>query len=139
METLRIRWNGPYTIEEARTLRSEDDFGLYAVTRIWGEKEFLRYIGMTYWQNFARRMRRHDRWIKKTLGARIRVGYIEAEEGKKLTEQKVKDAESLLIWCLDPPENTMNRVRYTGRKLSVVNRGHKGPLPRKVDSSFWDD
>lgn len=139
METLKFRWYGPYTVEEARTIKDAADYGLYAITRQWGEREFLRYIGMTYWQNFARRMRHHDYWLNETLGARVRVGYIELEEGKKVSEQKVSDAESLLIWCLEPPENTQNKWTYSGRELKVVHLGDRGPLPRSVDSSYWDD
>ena len=120
METLLFKWYGPYTIPEARDFRDFEDYGLYAITRLWGTSETLLYIGMTYAQDFGKRLVQHDWWLSSVKGARIRVGYIELKKGQRTSYQKIKDAENLLIWCLEPPENTQNINTYSGRELKIT-------------------
>ena len=63
METLRFRWYGPFTIEGALDFRDFEDYGLYAITRVWGNSEKLLYVGMTYAQDFGNRLAQHDWWL----------------------------------------------------------------------------
>ncbi len=139
METLRFRWHGPFTIDEARDFREYEDYGLYAITRIWENTETLHYIGMTYWQDFGNRLTQHNWWLSNIRGARVRVGYLELKQGQRTSEKRIKDAENLLIWCLEPPENTQNIRTYSGRDLALINLGKKGPIPRNIDSAYWDE
>lgn len=137
METLRFRWYGPLSITDARNFRDFEDYGLYAITRVWGNSEKLLYVGMTYAQDFGKRLAQHDWWLSSVKGARVRVGYLELEKGQRTSYQRIKDAENLLIWCLEPPENTQNIRIYSGRELELINVGKRGSLPRKLDSNFW--
>ena len=139
METLRFRWYGPYTIEEANEFCEFEDYGLYQITRLWGNSETLLYIGMTYSQDFRKRLIQHDWWLSSIKGARVRLGYLELEKGQRTSYERIKDAENLLIWCLEPPENTQNIQTYSGRDLIIRNLGKKGPLPRTIDSNYWDE
>jgi len=140
METLRFRWYGPYRLDDAIDFREGSDYGLYAITRIWGNfPERLLYIGMTYWQDFGKRLSQHYRdWLGDARGVRVRFGYLMLQPGQRMSYARIRDAENLLIWCLEPPENTQGVRTYSGRNLRVINSGARGPIPRKVDIHCWE-
>jgi len=139
METLYFRWYGPYRLDETIEFRESSDYGLYAITRIWGNApEKLLYIGRVYWQDFGKRLSQHRReWLGNARGIRVRLGYLELEPGQRTSFERIRDAENLLIWCLEPRENKKGVQTYTGRDLRIINLGARGPLPRKVDIHCW--
>ena len=117
----------------------DDDIGLYAITRKWGDKESLLYIGKTI-DVFSKRLRKHKR--KKVVnmrGIRFRVGYLELEDGKRMSKSKIKESENLLICILRPELNLRDLDTYDGRDLKIINKGKRGPLRKTVSSNLLKD
>jgi hypothetical protein len=71
MERVTIMWKGPYSIDSATAkFKSYKDFGVYMITRLWGESsETLLYIGrvhgLNYWRCFADRLAEHKGWLNE--------------------------------------------------------------------------
>ena len=136
MTTVNVRWYGPYSID---TLMYKDislERGLYAIYRVYGEKETLLYIGKTV-RSFIERISEHNKqWLWRVKGRiQIRIGLLEFTNGGKFTIQKLSDIETLLILWHKPKENTSSTVYYNGRyNLEVHNLGKRGLLERKVST-----
>ena len=47
METVTLKWYGPYNLERALLPDVVYEKGIYLITRKWGESEKLLYIGQT--------------------------------------------------------------------------------------------
>ena len=140
MEKVTIVWSGPYSIDSARNrFRGWEDFGIYMITRKWGEKERIIYIGLVYWRTFADRIAEHERdWLWALRGQiRVRVGKIQLKRGKKHSIKRTEDIENLLIYAYQPEYNEKGKAGYYGREIEVVNRGRRGPLDEIVYSEDY--
>ena len=62
METIRVRWEGPYSVDGAYGVEEVDDWGLYKISRKWGGRkpEYVLYICMAYRGDFTSRPRDHE-------------------------------------------------------------------------------
>ena len=141
MERVNIMWNGPYSIDSATArFKSYEDFGVYMITRLWGENsETLLYIGSVYgrdyWRCFADRLAEHKSWLNERRGQiQARIGKIRLRGNKRASYKRTKDVESLLIYVYQPLENWKSTSTYHGRELEIVNLGRKGPLKLEVCS-----
>ena len=110
--------------------------GLYYLSRKFGKKETLLYIGQTF-DCFYNRFIDHDwYWLHTYKGEkRFRLGSITYPTGKTDVEMKqlIKDVESVLIYMMKPKENTMGIYSYTPKHLYVVsNTGFIGELPKTI-------
>jgi hypothetical protein len=134
MTTVHIRWYGDYSLESFYSKEISQNIGIYAIYRVYGEKETLMYIGKTI-RSFYQRINEHSKdWLWNVKGQiRIRIGILEFPNGGKFSTQKLADVESLLILWHTPKENTTSTVYYRGRSdLVVINLGRKGLLDKKV-------
>jgi hypothetical protein len=134
MTTVHIRWFGAYALESLNTKELALKSGIYAIYRVYGEKETLLYIGKTS-RSFLHRLSEHNKdWLWNVKGRIIiRVGLVEYPNGGKYSVKKLADVESLLIHWQTPTENTTCTVFYRGRfDLEVINLGRKGLIDKKV-------
>jgi hypothetical protein len=134
MTTVHIKWHGAYSLESFYSKEIAQSMGVYAIYRVYGEKETLMYIGKTS-RSFYQRISEHSKdWLWNVKGQiRIRLGVLEFPNGGRFSNQKLADVESLLILCHSPKENTTSTVYYRGRfDLEVINLGRRGLLDKKV-------
>lgn len=138
MRQIRIRWEGPLSVQEALGLGDqENDYGLYQIYGrhiIFGPGALL-YLGRAREQTFGARFRQHVKeWLSQEEGVSVRVGRIPPEDyadeppewpdwSKLLT-----DAEALEIFLHSPPYNSSNISEYRGQPLHVFNEGERGSL-----------
>jgi len=129
LETVILKWHGPYAISTATETGVAFDKGLYMVTRKWAQIEKLIYIGRTK-RSLAQRIHEHNWWLTELRGqVFVRYAIIELGTNKRFSEKRLADIEALLITYHSPPENTVNYNYYYGRlSLQVNNIGRRGPL-----------
>ncbi len=72
-----IEWTYPKEYNSLKEYYDIDGSGLYSITRRFGHKQTLLYIGKTIDQNFAKRLRSHKRkWFDNYKGNKsIRLGF----------------------------------------------------------------
>lgn len=139
MRSVRVEWEGPFSIEKVLELDNRNkDYGLYQIYGhhiVYGADSLL-YIGETG-QTFSQRFNDHAVWLEEEEGVFIRVGRIASED---YNEQVRKDAEALAIYWHSPAYNSLNIEDYNGQPLIVVNSGERGDLCEKLsvaEDSSW--
>lgn len=109
MSTLiKIQWEGPRGLEEARRLNDEDeDYGLYMIygTHVIFDRDSLLYIGKSADQSFGQRFSQHEKWLDKEEDIQIFLGRID-EDSEQKWQRLVSVAERLLIYYHSPPYNS---------------------------------
>jgi predicted GIY-YIG superfamily endonuclease len=135
MKSVKLTWSNPTKIDSALKDYSsiESHWGLYCISRIFGRKETILYIGYTFNQSFSQRIHQHNQnWIKTYRGKKIvRFGYFLSP--LQITEDLIKDVESCLIFELCPVKNKSKTKSYTPKtELQVLNKGNKLVLPNKI-------
>ncbi|MCL2440968.1 MAG: hypothetical protein FWD14_04455 [Treponema sp.] len=97
----------------------------------------LQYIGKAYAQSIRERVQQEhdayikiDQFLKKNSGysALVRPGIIIELSQQRVTPQIVDDIEACLIFCNQPPANTLNKDKYSGRDIAIINTGGYYPL-----------
>lgn len=136
MQTATLTWHGPYSFDRILNYDIAYNKGIYAISRIWGGKETLLYIGSTK-RTLYQRIYEHSWWFPDIRGKiRIRFGILDLSEGQRFSLRKLKDIEALLIAWHRPCENTMNYHYYYGRfYLTVINKGRRGVVIAKEVST----
>jgi len=138
MDWLQIEWEGPYTVDGAKKAKVAQTFGLYAIHRRQRGREKLVYVGRVYWQSFAKRLSQHRRdWLDERYDddeVAVYFGVVRPSTGRRISFERVADAEGLLIHELTPPHNTASKRGYKGRDLLVINTGKVGDLDQIVTS-----
>lgn len=117
-----IKWSRLKRVSEYLKNPEDEDAGLYIILRRDGKK--ILYIGMTHRQFSIDRIKEH-----KYREGYVSTGVIEVK-WSKCTEQRVKDAESLLIYYCKPRDNTMKKKWIALEDTLVENRGYGSFLPR---------
>ena len=84
MRSVRVEWEGPFSIEEVLKLNDQnDDYGLYQIYGrhiIFGANSLL-YIGKAEGLTFSQRFNQHRlEWLLEEEGVSIRVGRIASED-----------------------------------------------------------
>ena len=136
MTNVIVRWFGPYNLNNFYQKEVALNIGIYAIYRVYGQKESLLYIGKTR-RNFMQRITEHNKdWLWNVNGQiKIRLGLLEVPNGGRYSLKKLTDVESLLILWHAPKENTTSKVYYRGRfDLEVINTGRRGLIDRKVSA-----
>ncbi|NOX97572.1 MAG: hypothetical protein GXO98_05880, partial [Nitrospirae bacterium] len=101
----------------------DEEASLYMV--IHKNKKRILYLGMTHRQYTNDRIREHG--YKNVL---VSIGIMEVV-GSVVTEQRVKDTESLLIYTYQPQDNTMKKKWINPKEETLVeNKGFCSFLPR---------
>jgi hypothetical protein len=137
MATVHIRWYGAYSLDNFYNKDIAAYLGIYAIYRVYGEKETLLYLGKTS-RTFCQRISEHKKdWLWNVKGKiKIRVGLLEFPNGGRYSAKKLADVESLLILWHLPKENTTSTCYYGGRvDLEVINLGRRGLLDKRVSAS----
>lgn len=117
-----ITWSRPKRITDYLRKPEDREASLYSVIHRNNKK--ILYIGMTHRQYSIDRIKDH-----KYKYGYISTGILKIKWGK-YTEQRVKDAESLLIYAYQPLDNTMKRKWITLESTMIENRGFNILLPR---------
>jgi hypothetical protein len=151
MEIVWLQWHGPFAVAELDTYDNnilDLRAGIYVILDSkstqtgWKPDHELLYVGMVLGQSFYERMVKHQanggddawRWIMShhKYDTTLKVAAVYPEEGKRGSEQLVKDIENLLIFRLQPPANVQGKESYRGRDLRVVNMRRYIPLPEEL-------
>ena len=138
MRSVRVEWEGPFSIEEVLRLNDQnDDYGLYQIYGhhiIFGTNSLL-YIGKAEALTFSQRFNQHRlEWLLEEEGVSIRVGRIASADYAydppdwSDWRKVLRDTEALTIYWHSPPYNSMNISEYKGQYLKVVNKGERGVL-----------
>ena len=138
MRSVRVEWEGPFSIEEVLKLNDQnDDYGLYQIYGrhiIFGANSLL-YIGKAEGLTFSQRFNQHYlEWLLEEEGVSIRVGRIASEDYAydppdwSDWQKVLRDAEALTIYWHSPPYNSMNISKYKRQRLKVVNKDERGVL-----------
>lgn len=141
---IHIEWEGPYTIEAARLLQSDEDFGLYQYYgehAIYGSNALL-YLGKADRQTIGTRLSQNDWHIWTPCIAEIYIGRIccESQIEKHEWIKLIDLAERILLFAHSPSFNTsnLNNIGYTGNDdVRVLNWGMRKRLLPEVSISRW--
>ncbi len=129
IKTVTLRWLGPYNLEQLHVCNREKKRGIYAISRIWGGKETLLYIGRTK-RDIKQRLKEHLDWINEYRGQiQIRFGSL---YNQKYSPELLAEVESLLIILHNTVENTVNTRTCFIKPLRIL--GKRGKLKKVLDS-----
>ena len=131
-----IDWSYPICYGHAYEKEVMLNKGLYYISRLFGDKETLIYIGKTmdcYWN----RLKSHEEnWLNDVKGQKyVRFGIIKTPED--YDNDFLEDVESAIIYEMQPKYNYMKTCSYTYRSgylLNIENSGYHGVLPRYINS-----
>jgi predicted GIY-YIG superfamily endonuclease len=116
MDSVTIKWR-PTNYQQ---LSECEDCYVYAVSF----QQKLLYIGMAYSQSVQARLQHqaHIRAKYQYLLDEITVwlGTLNYVSFARISEQRVRDIEALLIFLHQPPDNTQSKMSYRGRSNLVV-------------------
>jgi hypothetical protein len=139
MEEVWIHWQGPYRRDLYPYRDPPYDYGIYTISRMFGDSRTLLYIGESYYQTMYDRLCCHENnWIDEYRGQmQFNFGTVELKKGCKISEQRIKDIEALMIYYHriymgQPIKNTSNTRNYYGRNLLIWNLGRRGLLKHRV-------
>ena len=101
------------------------------------------YVGMAYGETVDQRLANHPtlRRIAKREGIRglmVTFGEFVVKEGKRLSWNRVRDIENLLLYVYKPKHNKKGTKTYRGRPLMVDNGGPGNPFDKVVTTSWVD-
>jgi len=131
-----ITWSYPRTLESA--LNSEiclSGWGIYYISRKFGDKETLLYVGLTFDQTFIKRIAQHRKnWLHLYRGA-IYIRFGEFTKPQSISKDLVEDVESCLIYELDPKHNICKKSYYSySNEYIITNNGFRGVIPKQIST-----
>ena len=133
---IQIEWSYPIKVDSALTKeRCIQSFGIYYISRKFGNKETLLYIGLTLHQNFINRiLQHHKNWMDDYRGEKyIRFG--EFPIGKPVTRDMIEDIESCIIFELQPIHNINKKSSYTCKnEYEILNTRYRGVIPKEIST-----
>lgn len=131
IKMITIHWSYPLLYENIIYSNRINNKGIYYVSRKFGSKETLLYIGKTN-SSFHSRLNAHKYWINQYRGkVYVRLGTIISP--KNCNDSVIKDVESALIYEMKPFENTdkLNGYCYFN-ECKIINTGYRGVLPSVI-------
>ena len=144
---IHLDWNGPLTLNEARSCNGDTDWGVY---QIYGfhptyGTDVLLYIGKAAKQHFGTRLSQETWWDYGADSDRMRV-YLGRLAGDKEAPddatwcRQIELAERLLIFVHRPAWNAQKgiaRIDHELQQVHVLNWGfHRSLLP-EVSGARW--
>jgi hypothetical protein len=130
----KIKWTYPRKFESAINCEvCLNGWGIYYISRKFAGNETMLYIGLTFSQNFVHRIGKHNKnWLHKYRGEKyIRFG--EFIKPLSITKDLVEDAESCLIYELDPVHNKCKKSGYTfTNEYKITSMGYRGVIPKVI-------
>lgn len=143
MNTIELKWEGPFTIKQAMKEDSRSGYGCYAIygTHFLFGKGSLLYIGKAEKNEFRFRIAAHvETWIHSEPDElQIYFGRLGSTEGTlEITDEQwttnIDAAERLLIFHCPPPYNTA-LINYHGVESTLLyNLGKRHQLPHVIAS-----
>jgi len=136
MEKVTIVWTGPYSVDSVGKFIEEKDFGIYMITRRWGESEKVFYVELVYWESLVDRIDEHKKgWLWSVRGKiNFWIGRFHPDKGRSYSYESAKDVEDLVICAYQPKFNNKIKMVYDGREITVTNLGNRGPLDQVIYS-----
>lgn len=137
VDLVRLDWHGPYQYDLVFTHDIAEKRGIYVISVRQGSKpEKVVRIGQTY-GSFSRRLSDYRMVIDALPGTKaVRVGIFNSQVSR-LSAERLKDVENLLIYAYQPKLNRTGTSRYGGRDLIIENVGRHGPIDLRVSSSDY--
>jgi hypothetical protein len=131
IKSIEINWSYPVIYENVFSSNKISEKGIYYISRKFGNKETLLYIGKTS-NSFYCRLTNHESWVSQYRGKiYVRLGTIVSP--KIYDDSLVTDIESALIFEMKPFENTCKVKSYSCEtECKIINTGYKGALPSVV-------
>ena len=131
-----IHWSYPKKLESA--LDSEiclTGWGLYYISRKFGEKETLLYIGLTFNQTYIKRIAQHRKnWVHQYRGE-IYIRFGEFTKPLSIEKDLVVDVESCLIYELEPKHNICKKSSYRySNEYIITSNGYRGVIPKQLST-----
>ena len=128
IKTVKIYWTYPVLYENIFSSIKVSEKGIYYLSRNFGDKETLLYIGKTS-NSFYNRLNSHKYWLNLYRGKLfVRLGIIISP--KTYDDSLITDVESALIYEMQPFENTdKTNGYYYLNECKIVNTGYRGLLP----------
>lgn len=138
LKNVTVAWAYPRHLDNLWYDEQLNNVGLYYISRKFGTRETLIYIGQTY-DSYYNRLVAHDfNWLGNVRGKIfIRLGTIEYPANKTDDEMKllIKDVEGALIFEMRDVlrNNVMGTKSYTPKHLYLItNTGYRGELSATV-------
>ena len=139
---ITIKWSYPKEIDNVIVSDEANGIGIYYISRMFGDKETLLYIGKST-ASFRSRLENHKtEWLDSYRGAKyVRLGTI--VEPKNLSAYDmagyINDAEKTIIFYMKEIEKhelkanvTSTRSTYVIEDLIINNIGYRGELPKQL-------
>lgn len=144
MIDIHVRWDGPFTLQEAMNLRSPSDYGLYqyyGAHHVYGVDTLL-YLGMAQKQTFGSRISQHNWHVWTSTNLEIYVGKICSLEQLSVNEWEhhISLAERIILQSHGPCFNSsnLNSIGHKGGDVRVLNWGKRKLLLPEVSISRWE-
>lgn len=143
---IHIEWDGPYRLDEIRSLTGSTDYGVYQIYGghpVYGNAALL-YIGLAAGQHFGQRILQEIQWTDNRDAGRVEV-YVGRFAGDTTPndddwDKQIRLAERLLIFAHSPPMNTqktLSKLEPELRLVRVLNWArHRDSLP-EVSGARW--
>ena len=131
---IEVKWSYPKAFEKIiETEIAQSGWGIYYISRKFGENETLLYIGITYAQNFKARLDSHSwNWFKNYRGKKL-IRFGEFTNKIDVSNETIVDIESALIFEISPKHNTSKKSSYKFNSLyRIKNTGYRGEVPKLV-------
>ena len=134
MIAINIEWEGPLTVETAKALSGNDDYGVYQLYGrhpVYGPlPRTLLYIGKAQESTFGQRIHAHHvkEWVGTT--AIVFVGRFAGKQQPTNLQwsKQIDEVEKLLIYAHSPAWNSKNINDFQVRDLHIFNWGNYGQL-----------
>lgn len=140
---ITIEWSYPIEISSILQKDCMNDIGIYYISRKFGDKESILYIGKTT-NNFWSRLNSHkEDWLDTYRGKKyVRLGRIISP--KNISEEELKelinDAERTIIFYVSNYDNEHELVANVvstkttnfNNTLKITNVGYKGQLENEI-------
>lgn len=140
---ITIEWSYPIEINNILLKDCMSDIGIYYISRKFGEKESILYIGKSI-HNFGSRLNKHKQeWLDTYRGRKyVRLGRI--VRPKNISEEELKelinDAERTLIFYTSQIDNNHELVANVvstqsttfNNILKITNIGYRGQLESEI-------
>lgn len=144
MIDIHIVWDGPYSLDQARKLRSPSDYGIYqyyGAHHVYGSDTLL-YLGIAQKQTFGTRISQHNWDVWSCTPLEIFVGRICSLNPLSEVdwERYICLAEKILLQSHGPSFNSsnLNKIGYGGEDVRVLNWGNRKLLLPEVSISRWE-
>ena len=139
---ITIKWSYPKEFDIALASERMNDIGIYYISRVFGDKETLLYIGKTT-ASFGSRLKDHKaKWLDDYRGTKyVRLGEIVEPKDMSVydTAGYINDAEKTIIFYLTqiqeqelPANVTSTNSTYPLQDLIINNTGYGGDLPKRL-------